>query len=856
MNKLVVFPLALAFVACLAVVQGCSSEPAPLDDGGDAGTIPDGSYVDAGPDGGPDAGPDGGMDAGLDAGPDGGIDAGLDAGPDAGPDAGVDAGADAGVDAGPLGPFFGTPVVSGVAPYVGQMAAADFNGDGHLDLVVSLGAHTYDRNFNIIFAGTALKVLLGNGDGSFQSPITLQTGLSPHGVAVLDIDGDGLPDIAVGVCQSGNDHLSYFLNKGGDAGFAARQDLSVGTCPYALALVDGLSGAGQPGLAIAGPGPYWLDAGTGEVDTFITIDGGLQLAGSLSTTEVATAVTAADFNGDGITDLAASTSIGTGVGDSQLLIWLAVDGGSWQSQNSTSLDNGTYRAMAAGDLDGNGNADVALVSSDNSMLTILTGNGDGTFAAPTYQGVTDPPVELTLGHFGRSDALDVAMATVGSPFIGMTVFPGTHDSSVIGPEQRILSDGTGYGVAQGDFNGDGLVDVVIALRNLDAVAMVPSLSGPPFLPDPMTYRPADHTPVPPVAYHGGPVISHPQLITITYQDDTNTAVDQAFDEWIIQSKWLETIGADYGVSLGSNMNVVLPGSAPTSLQDSDVQNILVALIADGGLPAPVVPDGGGVPDQLYMFWFPYTTTISGTSLGVSCQSFGAYHNEDDVGVTPFAYAVIPTCDPYSPYYQEVSASHELAEASSDPLVQTAPAYTSNSFNNGWIGEIGDLCTPFDSFYLLDGGTYMAVQRIWSNSAVEDAGTQPCIPAAPMAYAALTPDGGINLPNACDSTAVEACTSVFPVTAGQTYDLELTGWISQPSVAAAVIVVPYGVASLLPVEFNPNLTMDRYNFHNGDVAHLTVGVPSGTPSQSVTVFTVLSGFDNDNYAYWPIVLYVQ
>jgi len=70
------------------------------------------------------------------------------------------------------------------------VTTADLNGDGHQDLIVAnIGANNV--------AGHTVCVLLGKGDGTFQAQSTYNTGNAPHSVAVADLNGDGVPDLAV-----------------------------------------------------------------------------------------------------------------------------------------------------------------------------------------------------------------------------------------------------------------------------------------------------------------------------------------------------------------------------------------------------------------------------------------------------------------------------------------------------------------------------------------------------------------------------------------------------------------------------------------------------------------------------------
>jgi hypothetical protein len=769
---------------------------------------------------------------------DGGASDGGDGGVDAGD--GGDAGVDAGLRVPDAGPQFAPPIVTSVSNGVAALAAADFDGDGKQDLIVSMGD-----------PGTVsglVAFLAGKGDGTFADPVLIWTGLSPRGVAALDIDGDGRPDFAVGVCADGGNQVSYFIY--GDGGFGARNDVPVAQCPYALSAAD-LDGDGRTDLVVAAPGPFVVgDAGNGEVDVLRNRGGALELADVLPTTGVAVGITTADLDGDGRPDIVATaTSVVDGGVDAELRVWLSADGGSdWRSLAPLSLENGGYRAVTSGDIDRDGLQDIALVSARTGTLAVLLGKGDGTFLKPQYQHVSGNPLALGLADFRHSGWVDLVVSDSNVfPFLGMSVFAGGAQGAMpLGPEVRTNSYGSTEGLAIADFTGDGIPDVALSESDFGSVGVLATLSGPPILPDPATYHPAPHAPNGPLFYNGGPIIDSPSVITINYRDDPSASVYEGFDDWIVTSDWLATIGADYGIGLGTNQNIILDGPAPTSLLDSDIRTLLYELILDGGLPPPTSKDGGQVAEQIYFLYLPAGTTVSDNGLGQSCQNFGGYHSENDMAAMHFAYAVIPTCDPNAPYYQEQAASHELAEASSDPLVGTAPAYANPADQNGWVGEIGDLCTLYGTGYQMpDGGPFYSVQRIWSIGAA-DAGQQPCIPATRGPYANVSPDAG---PDIESNDA-----SLFVGRAGQTFNITLTGWASVPSVPFGMRVGPWGVG-LVPASFGLGVSWDKTSLTNGEEATLTVTVPADAPHHSAGIATIFTGFEDTNYAYWPIVVFV-
>jgi hypothetical protein len=114
-----------------------------------------------------------------------------------------------------------------VGPRPSSVAVGDFNGDGFLDLVVAFtGPYPYTTG--------GVNILLGTGDGSFQPPQSFAAGTEPISVAVGDINGDGLLDLAVTNYQSSNNNVSVLLGTG-DGNFQPARSFAAGTTPTSVA---------------------------------------------------------------------------------------------------------------------------------------------------------------------------------------------------------------------------------------------------------------------------------------------------------------------------------------------------------------------------------------------------------------------------------------------------------------------------------------------------------------------------------------------------------------------------------------------------------------------------------------------
>jgi uncharacterized protein (DUF2141 family) len=283
-----------------------------------------------------------------------------------------------------------------------SIAVGDFSNDGRKDLVVSdYGARSTGGNGSV-------SVLLGNGDGTFQTPITLSAGNEPFPLAVGDFNGDGRLDVAVSDFDSG----VYLFLGNGDGSFRAPVLINAGTNPVAIAAAD-LNGDGKLDLAVADfHDPSNID--NGGVSVLLgNGDGTFQTPVFYAVEIYPTSLAIGDLNGDGKPDLAISSFVSVfGLERSTLNVLLGNGDGTFGADISTGNGRSFPLSVVIADFDSSGKQDAAEVY--GSLVSVLLGNGDGTFQGHLFFSADQEPSQLAVGDFNGDGKPDIVVANLGS----------------------------------------------------------------------------------------------------------------------------------------------------------------------------------------------------------------------------------------------------------------------------------------------------------------------------------------------------------------------------------------------------------------------------------------------------------
>jgi hypothetical protein len=368
-----------------------------------------------------------------------------------------------------LGTSAGGPASSGVnlinsenlpLPMASNLiATADFNGDGFPDLA-TVGNY-YDSGNALLY------VLLENADGSFITVATPIPGLNPTWLTVGDYNGDGNPDLAVASFDSYT--VSILLGNGDGTFRVVPRSIPI----TAQDMVTGdFNGDGIADLATAEGYAVSIFLGNG--------DGTFKAAQKNSWPEVNPLFLATgDFNRDGLTDLAVSDTAVTG----SVFLLLNKGDGTFSKTGLTPATGIFVGGIAAGDLNGDGNLDLALASG----MTVLLGKGDGTFQAPKLYGGSAYG-SVVIGDFNGDGIPDLAAGAGGSVTLLLGNKNGTFGDAIIdgGNEQ-----GNSY-LATADFNGDGFADLALPGTDVNVLLAQPTESVTATLPSVVLTQPGTY----------------------------------------------------------------------------------------------------------------------------------------------------------------------------------------------------------------------------------------------------------------------------------------------------------------------------------------------------------------------------
>lgn len=348
----------------------------------------------------------------------------------------------------------------GAGRYVVAAAAGDFDGDGAPDVA-------WARND---FWNNGVAVQLNHGEGTMQESVTYPAVESSHDVAAGHLDGDADLDLVVvgeGLSMT-NDTLDLYFNEGAGSFWHATRP--GGLAPVAVAVAD-LDGDGVDDIALANH--EW--GGAGSVGVLLSKgDGTFRAETRYDTGPRPTSVAAGDLDADGDEDLVAARYDS----DSQLtrvLPFLNDGAGRFAASPVVELDvavnGGGSPRVAAADLDLDGDADVALASGGTNQHYVLLNDGMA-FTATAYSAGYGSTDVLAFDVDADGDT-DLASATMGDSSTGNVSLLRNAGDGTFAPYETILSGHQPTGLATADFDGDGLVDVAAANRGSSTGAIHP-----------------------------------------------------------------------------------------------------------------------------------------------------------------------------------------------------------------------------------------------------------------------------------------------------------------------------------------------------------------------------------------------
>lgn len=341
------------------------------------------------------------------------------------------------------------------------VATASLRDNGVNDLIVANSADN------------TISILLGKGDGTFATQAVIPVGTDPVSIATANfnpnVNDDANLDIAV--ANQGSNTVSILLGKG-DGTFTAGTPVTTGSAPVSVVAADFHdSTASSPiDLAVANQNDSTISVFTGNGDgtfkrpaTLITLSPGSKPS----------AIDAVDVNDDGHLDLVVANE-----GSNSVSIFLGNGDGTFtEASGSPYAVGNSPTAIVSADFNADGIPDLAVANSGapftgsngaeitgNSVSVLLgladtKGGASGTFGTPTAFAAGNAPTSLVVGDYNVDGLPDLAVADKTDNSVSILLNLG---SGLFGPNFELPVGSQPVSIASADFNGDSKADVATA----------------------------------------------------------------------------------------------------------------------------------------------------------------------------------------------------------------------------------------------------------------------------------------------------------------------------------------------------------------------------------------------------------